>query len=115
MRAVRGELECPADIAGALLRRVSELAAHKQSKPALPELTPREWQVAGLIGQGLTNKEIAARLEIQVPTAKAHVHQVLAKLGASRRGEVVLHLPHGITQCHSEQNGRHKSARFWME
>lgn len=96
LRAVRGELECSADIAGALLRRVSELAIHHPPKPAPPGLTPRERQVAGLIGEGLSNKEIASCLEIREATAKAHVHQVLAKLGARRRGEVVLHLPDGM-------------------
>ena len=36
---------------------------------------------------GLTNKEIAARLCIQSATVKNHVHSILAKLGARRRGE----------------------------
>jgi len=106
--AVRGELECPADIAGALLRRVSELATQKRAKQTNPDLTPREWEVAHLIGDGFTNKEIASSLDIRVPTAKAHVHQVLAKLGARRRWEVVSRLPDAIAQ---NRCGKDASAR----
>ena len=96
LRVARGELECSAGVAGALLRRVSQLAARKPTHSPVPDLTPREWQVARLIGEGLSNTEVARSLNIKLATAKAHVHQVLAKLGARRRGEVVSRLGNGI-------------------
>jgi DNA-binding NarL/FixJ family response regulator len=51
-------------------------------------LTGRERQVVELLGEGLSNKEIAARLEIAVHTVKSHVHNVLEKLALRSRLEV---------------------------
>ena len=50
-------------------------------------LTPSERCVLQLINEGLSNKEIASKLGIAVPTAKHHVHSILSKLGVHRRGE----------------------------
>lgn len=52
-------------------------------------LTPRELEVLGLIGAGLSNGEIAERLVIAPRTAKVHVQNILAKLGAGNRTEAV--------------------------
>jgi DNA-binding NarL/FixJ family response regulator len=51
-------------------------------------LTRRERQIVDLIGEGLSNKEIAARLHIAVHTVKSHVHNVLEKLALHTRLEV---------------------------
>jgi DNA-binding CsgD family transcriptional regulator len=51
-------------------------------------LTRREDEVAGLIAQGLSNKEIAAALVISQRTAESHVEHILAKLGFSSRSQV---------------------------
>lgn len=48
-------------------------------------LTRREFDVAELIGRGLSNKEIAHRLELSEPTVKKHVGRVLEKLGVEDR------------------------------
>jgi predicted ATPase/DNA-binding CsgD family transcriptional regulator len=48
-------------------------------------LTPRERQVATLIAEGLSNKEIAARLVIAPRTVEGHVERVLVKLGFTKR------------------------------
>jgi two-component system, NarL family, nitrate/nitrite response regulator NarL len=53
---------------------------------ARPALTPREAQIVTLLDQGCSNKEIAARLAIAVGTVKQHVHNILSKLHADRRG-----------------------------
>jgi DNA-binding NarL/FixJ family response regulator len=52
-------------------------------------LTNRERQVIGLLGEGLSNKEIATRMHIAVHTVKSHVHNVLEKLALHSRLEVV--------------------------
>ncbi len=52
-------------------------------------LTKRELQVLRMLADGLGNKEIAGQLEISSHTAKFHVAQILAKLGASSRTEAV--------------------------
>jgi len=51
-------------------------------------LTAREFDVARLISEGLTNAEIAEELGIAPKTASSHVEHILAKLGASRRAEI---------------------------
>ena len=51
-------------------------------------LTAREFAVARLISEGLTNGEIASELSIAPKTASSHVEHILAKLGASRRAEI---------------------------
>jgi DNA-binding CsgD family transcriptional regulator len=51
-------------------------------------LTAREFAVARLITEGLTNTEIATELSIAPKTASSHVEHILAKLGASRRTEI---------------------------
>lgn len=51
------------------------------------KLTPRELEVLEMISEGLSNKEIAALLNISVHTAKFHISSILGKLGASGRAE----------------------------
>ena len=49
-------------------------------------------EVAELLDQGLSNKEIAQRLSIAVPTVKNHVHRILDKLHVNRRTEAAARL-----------------------
>ncbi|NNG37231.1 response regulator transcription factor [Nakamurella aerolata] len=55
-------------------------------------LTPRECQVLHEIGQGLTNKEIGARLGIAEKTVKNTVTVILSKLGLQRRAQAAVHV-----------------------
>ena len=50
-------------------------------------LTPREWEVLSLLREGLTNEQIAFRLNITFDTAKFHVSEILGKLGVESRQE----------------------------
>jgi DNA-binding NarL/FixJ family response regulator len=52
-------------------------------------LTPREVEVLGAIGEGLTNKAIARRLDISLHTVKFHVESLFRKLGARTRTEAL--------------------------
>jgi predicted ATPase/DNA-binding CsgD family transcriptional regulator len=54
----------------------------------LSTLTKREQEVAELVAQGLSNKEIASRLVIALRTAETHVEHVLTKLGFSSRAQI---------------------------
>jgi len=60
-------------------------------------LTSRERQVMGLIGDGLSNKEIAIRLNVAIHTVKTHVHKVLQKLAVRTRLEVAALLHTTVT------------------
>ncbi|MGW6201185.1 ATP-binding protein [Kribbella sp. NPDC055110] len=51
-------------------------------------LTPREHEVAVLIGEGLSNREIAARLTVSRRTAETHVEHILGKLGFTSRSQI---------------------------
>jgi DNA-binding response OmpR family regulator len=86
----------------ALLRRArpagptADGAAEAPRPAALPDealrerfnLTARQIEVARLLGEGFTNAEIAAKLEMSYYTARNHTEQVLAKLGVSSRAAV---------------------------
>jgi len=52
-------------------------------------LTPREIEVLGAIGEGLTNKAIARRLDISLHTVKFHIESLFRKLGARTRTEAL--------------------------
>jgi DNA-binding NarL/FixJ family response regulator len=60
-------------------------------------LTAREREVLALVERGLSNKEIARRLSIALPTVKNHVHNILGKLEARGRCEAIAAL-HGLQQ-----------------
>jgi DNA-binding NarL/FixJ family response regulator len=79
--AARGELNCPPRIAASLFRRIALMGNATTSG-----LTPRESEIVQLIDDGLSNKQIARRLRIQVSTVKGHVHNLLRKLNVTRRG-----------------------------
>ncbi len=64
-------------------------AGREDARDYWESLTPREQEVLDLLADGLTNKEIAARLDISEHTAKFHVASVLAKLGAANRADAV--------------------------
>jgi two-component system, NarL family, nitrate/nitrite response regulator NarL len=84
--AARGDFSCPPHIAAGLLRRLA--VAEPRDLPApQARLTLREREIVGLIDRGLSNKEIARRLGIQLATVKNHVHNILDKLGVTRRAD----------------------------
>ena len=72
---------------GTLLPTPASSAA--EIAPLAEPLTKREREVLQMLGSGLGNKEIAARLAISDHTAKFHVASILGKLGAATRAEAV--------------------------
>ena len=66
-------------------------------EPFPEKLTQRELEVLEMMSEGLSNKEIAALLNISVHTAKFHISSILGKLGASSRTEATaIGLRHGL-------------------
>lgn len=65
-------------------------------------LTPREREVLTLIGDGLTNKEIAERLVISLSTVQTHYSHIVEKLGLNSRAEVIKYaIQHGLIDLES--------------
>lgn len=62
----------------------------ESAAPSLAELTDREREAMRLVATGLSNDEIAARLEISPYTAKTHVNRAMVKLGAHDRAQLVI-------------------------
>jgi len=83
-------------IAAAMMERISDLAQIfsnvENSVAEEAGLTTRELEVLELIGEGLTNQQIAEQLVIEVGTVKNHVHSILDKLNVSSRGEAAAYL-----------------------
>jgi DNA-binding NarL/FixJ family response regulator len=86
----RDEARCSPQITAALLRRVASLAGERRVEGSVAVLTPRQLEIVRLIGQGLSNKEIARQLCIELSTVKNHVHSALEKLGTHRRAEAAM-------------------------
>lgn len=88
IRAVaQGEAVCPPRLCKRLFNFVAQHASvhPPDEESALPGLTRREEQLIPLIGRGLTNKEIAAQLNLSEKTVKNHVHRILRKMGVDNR------------------------------
>ncbi|HXH49119.1 MAG TPA: response regulator transcription factor [Terriglobia bacterium] len=76
------------------LPRQPAIRNHVEKREHIPrvpdELTPREWEVLGLVANGLRNKEISARLNISEETAKSHVKSIYRKLRIKGRRDAML-------------------------
>ena len=86
----RGEAFCPPRLCRALFRFVAltpaEFLAHRNAKP---DLTLRQQQLISLVAQGLTNKEIARRLNLSEFTVRNHIHRILKRVDAENRSQAV--------------------------
>jgi two-component system, NarL family, nitrate/nitrite response regulator NarL len=83
---VSGESLASPRVTAMLLQRLARLCAER-SNDHEEQLTLREREIVALIDQGLSNKQIAMRLYIEVPTVKNHVHNILEKLNVNGRYE----------------------------
>jgi DNA-binding NarL/FixJ family response regulator len=74
-------------------RLIGEFAARAKQphdRAGLEELTDREREVLALVGNGLSNHEIARRLYVSPATAKTHVSRAMIKLRARDRAQLVV-------------------------
>ncbi|WP_433060301.1 response regulator [Dactylosporangium sp. CS-033363] len=97
LRAVRivaaGEAMLSPAVTRRLIDRVADPAAaarRGEARERLARLTGRERELAAAVGQGSSNAEIAAALRMSVPTVKAHVSRLLAKLALNNRVQIAL-------------------------
>ena len=90
----RGEMPCSPLVAARLSARLRAFGLRSQtgrvrSGELSAQLTDRETEVLACLDDGLSNKQIALRLQLAQPTVKNHIHSLLEKLEASNRGEAV--------------------------
>src|SRR4051794_13276839 len=98
LRGVRAVAAGDALLSPSVTRRVigQFAAVAARGRPAAPparldQLTDREREVLGLVAEGLSNDEIAARLVISPATAKTHVSRTMIKLAARDRAQLVVY------------------------
>ena len=87
----------PPQMTGTLFSQIARdaVARGKPELLASVRMTQREQQVIGLIGEGLGNKEIAARLHIATHTVKSHVRNVMEKLALHTRLQIAAYAHRG--------------------
>ncbi|MEU5242101.1 response regulator [Streptomyces lydicus] len=83
--ASRRSMLDPATTARLMTTLRGEENATEPQADALSGLSPREREIVGLIGEGLTNRQIGKRLYLSEKTVKNHISRLLAKLGVERR------------------------------
>jgi two-component system, NarL family, nitrate/nitrite response regulator NarL len=92
----RGGARCSPRATAALVKRLASLAEGHRHPSRRDRLTPREREIVALIDRGLSNKEIARELHIELATVKNHVHSVLDKLQVRRRGAAAAAIRGGV-------------------
>jgi len=93
LRVAAGEPILSPTVIRQLINHVADDAVptrQRRAAAALAQLSPRERDVAGAIGEGKTNAEIAKELFMSVPTVKAHVTRLLGKLDLNNRVQIAL-------------------------
>lgn len=91
VRAVaQGHTTLGGDLGAQLVAGRSEpTPAQRQNLADRFNITPREDEVLSLIGEGLSNTEIASKLFVSVPTVKTHINAIFAKLGVRDRAQAI--------------------------
>ena len=83
-----GESYVPPQLAARMIARLKQINARLPGP--LSELSSREREILALVANGLSNKEIAIRLDLQEKTVKHHMTRILSKLKVRNRTEAAL-------------------------
>lgn len=83
--AHRGEQVLAPQVTRRLVRKHLSTSGERSSSDRLSALTPVEREVLAVVGEGLSNAEVGARLYLSAGTVKAHLSRVLLKLGCENR------------------------------
>jgi len=96
----------PPALTGTLLSHIVDSAVMRSTAAVLEsvQMTKREREITSLIAEGLSNKEIAQRLNIATYTVKSHVHNILEKLALHSRLQIAAHAHKGAAQQTVPQN-----------
>ena len=95
----QGEVWLDRLMMGSVLEEISEKKQPEPDKEKIATLTEREREVVGLVGEGLKNKQIAARLFISETTVTHHLSSVFSKLEVSDRLELIIYaFRHGLAK-----------------
>ena len=78
------------DMPGPLARASSVTEQIAAARRSISTLSPREEEVAGLVAQALSNRQIAARLVLSERTVETHVRSILNKLGVNSRAQIAV-------------------------
>ncbi|MEO7894946.1 MAG: response regulator transcription factor [Aeromicrobium sp.] len=92
-RVHEGEPMLSPTITERLIRQVTDAAPSGRAEAALAtidKLTERERDVAIAVGRGASNAEVASELHMSIPTVKAHISHIFAKLEATNRVQVAI-------------------------
>lgn len=87
----RGEIWLPRDKMSSIMDRIISVVGRDFKEKTLDQLTPMEFQVLKLIGQGRSNDEIAKVLFISKNTVRSHIKSIYAKLNTHSRLQLALY------------------------
>jgi NarL family two-component system response regulator LiaR len=92
VRAVhKGEIWLPRDKMSSIMDRIISVVGRELKEKTLDQLTPTEFQVLRLIGQGKSNDEIAELMFISKNTVRSHIKSIYAKLDTHSRLQLALY------------------------
>jgi DNA-binding NarL/FixJ family response regulator len=95
-----------------VLENSSLSAAEKSASHRGPRFTPRQQEVLELLREGLPNKMIAYRLDMRESTVKVHLRQIMRKMNATNRTQVVASLTNSDADGAAAAAGAHLGARL---
>ncbi|MGB4704659.1 MAG: response regulator transcription factor [Candidatus Saccharicenans sp.] len=87
----KGEIWLPRDKMSTIMDRIISVVGRDMKESTLDQLTPTEFQVLRLIGQGKSNEEIAKIMFISKNTVRSHIKSIYSKLGTHSRLQLALY------------------------
>jgi NarL family two-component system response regulator LiaR len=87
----KGEIWLPRDKMSSIMDRIISVVGRDMREKTLDQLTPTEFQVLRLIGQGKSNDDIAEMLFISKNTVRSHIKSIYAKLDTHSRLQLALY------------------------